>query len=151
MVLDSVNKVVYTLDPRYWEDHDAGQLPPPAEMLKGKVRVRTWRKDGGVPFLLFAWLRLRRGWPLEMVRALQVRALGTDTMHVPAWLYYVDATADNWQGARIPYDAQWSRAKTSTHQEALYEAEREREDAFEQRAAESLIESYAKESFWGSE
>ena len=152
VVLDSVNRVVYTLDPRYWEDsEDGSRLPPPCELLKGKVRVRAWRKDGGVPFLLFAWLRFRRSWPLELVRALQACAVGTDRMRVPAWLSYADATAHNWQGARIHERTRYNapaKDKAELERKAYNEAELERMDALEQRAADSLVESYETESFW---
>lgn len=90
--VDVTNQVVYTLAPDYFQR----SCPPAAAFIEGKELVRRWCKDGGIPPRAYAWLRFRRDLPLEVVRMVQARLEGTETMDIPRWLDYADATKTNW-------------------------------------------------------
>ncbi len=154
VVLDTSTRVLYTLSSAYWEP---GRCLPAAEQLRGKVLVREWRKDGGMPFLFVAWLRFRKDLPLDLIRLLQQHTLGTDAMCTPGWLYFSDATADNWKGVsdalnpdtQSPFGLR--RREQSAEERELWLSCHELQVALHDeqlmRARASLIESYQIERY----
>lgn len=82
---DRVHNVVYTLDPNYFLPRfsSARKL-----LSRFPVVARQWAKDGGISRLVYAWLRYRKGLPLDIVKELQVLVgNGTDQIVTPEYLH----------------------------------------------------------------
>jgi hypothetical protein len=90
VVVDVTNKVVYTLSTSYFKL----LCEPAPKVVEGKEIVRRWLKDGGIPPVVYVWLRRRL--PVELVREVQALLLGRDAMPIARWLQYADATPNNW-------------------------------------------------------
>ena len=89
VVVDVARRIVYTLDCRYFESG----CPAAPELVQGKATVGRWVKDGGIPALIYAWLRLRCHLPCDVVGLIQAQLMGRDLMRMPRWLGYADADA----------------------------------------------------------
>jgi len=81
---DRKHGIVYTLNEPYF----SARCPSAAYMLcSAPVTVRRWAKDGGIPRLMYSWLRYRKELPLEVVQVVQeLLDFGTDQMDVPELL-----------------------------------------------------------------
>ena len=87
---DRTNGIVYTLCEDYFVDLSdySSALPEASVFLEEHPIVgRRWNKDGGIPRLMFAWMRFRKGVPVDVVRVMQkFLGLGTDEIDVPDFL-----------------------------------------------------------------
>jgi len=70
LIFDRTHGVVYTLEPDYFS-HDC--VPAQALLAKFGVVRHRWNKDGGIPLVLYTWMRYRKGVPLDVVRMLHAR------------------------------------------------------------------------------